>query len=163
MINENGIILEKTDSPKVSFVRVLTSNAIRKAVIYGKKRFNLLYVYNFNFKESKSDKNIYLVKDFYPVDRFEYLNTKEKILSALFILDVASQIDINYDFFLEIIQLLKENEPKSVLVIFIQKILLENGVNKGTKSNLDSLILDLENYLERKIKVNINEIFNSAC
>ena len=50
MINENGIIVKKTGSPNINFVKIITPKGKIDAVVYGKKQLNLLYIFNFELK-----------------------------------------------------------------------------------------------------------------
>jgi len=156
MINENGIIVKKTGSPNINFVKIITPKGKIDAVVYGKKQLNLLYIFNFELKESN---NIYIVSKFYLIDRFEFLNTKEKLMAAFFIIDVANQIDVDYDFLIETIKLLDQNDIKYCIDSFLVRILTQNGIYKKEFSNTKDLILELEKYLGKKLKVSLDEVF----
>ncbi|WP_291492772.1 hypothetical protein [Desulfurella sp.] len=156
MINENGIIVKKTGSPNINFVKIITPKGKIDAVAYGKKQLNLLYIFNFELKESN---NIYIVSKFYLIDRFEFLNTKEKLMAAFFIIDVANQIDVDYDFLIETIKLLDQNDIKYCIDSFLVRILTQNGIYKKEFSNTKDLILELEKYLGKKLKVSLDEVF----
>ncbi|MGB9744681.1 MAG: hypothetical protein ACPLW6_05340 [Desulfurella sp.] len=156
MISENGIIVKKTGSPNINFVKIITPKGKIDAIVYGKKQLSLLYLFNFELKESN---NIYIVSKFYLIDKFEFLNTKEKLMAAFFIIDVANQIDVDYDFLVETIKLLEQNDIKYCIDSFLVRILTQNGIYKKEFSNTKDLILELEKYLGKKLKVSLDEVF----
>ncbi|PMP87693.1 MAG: hypothetical protein C0173_08420 [Desulfurella sp.] len=156
MISENGIIVKKTGSQNINFINIITPKGKIDAIVYGKKQLSLLYLFNFELKESN---NIYIVSKFYLIDRFEFLNTKEKLMAAFFIIDVANQIDVDYDFLVETIKLLDQNDIKYCIDSFLVRILTQNGIYKKEFSNTKDLILELEKYLGKKLKVSLDEVF----
>lgn len=164
MINENGIIVKKTNFQKINFVTIVTPTKGKiDAIIYGKKQINLLYIFNFELVESNK-KNLYIVRKFSLVEKFEQLNTKEKLMGAFFVIDVASQIDVDFNFIAKIIKSLAKNDVKICLKDFLIKILLDNGIykNKTNNDDINSLVLELEKYIGKKLKVGLNEVFTTA-
>jgi len=159
MINEDGIIVGKTMYNRINFVKIITPRHKIDAVIYGKKQLNLLYIFNFDLAQSKQ-RNLYIVKSFRLVDKFEHLNTKSKLMAAFFIIDIASQIDIDYNFLVESIRLLEKNNLYNNIKLFLEKLLKKNGLYNNGES-LEQQIQKLENYLGKKLKVRLNEMFNT--
>ncbi|MGC8501753.1 hypothetical protein [Desulfurella sp.] len=161
MINENGIIVKKTHFQNINFVKIITTTGAKDAVIYGNKQINLVYIFNFDFIESNK-KNIYIVRKFYLADKFEHLNTKDKLMAAFFIVDIASQIDISYNFLVKTIKSLKNNNVNESVIDFLKTILLQNGIYTKDSQTLNKLILELENYLGKRLRVKLDEMLNTA-
>ncbi|MGB9755922.1 MAG: hypothetical protein ACPLXO_03460 [Desulfurella sp.] len=161
MINENGIIVKKTHFQNINFVKIITTTGSKDAVIYGNKQINLVYIFNFDFIESNK-KNIYIVRKFYLADKFEHLNTKDKLMAAFFIVDIASQIDISYNFLVKTIKSLKNNNVNESVINFLKTILLQNGIYTKDSQTLNKLILELENYLGKRLRVKLDEMLNTA-
>lgn len=161
MINENGIIVKKTNFQNINFVKILTTTGTKDAVIYGNKQINLTYIFNFDFAEPNK-KNLYIVRKFYLVDKFEHLSTKDKLMAAFFVVDIASQIDVSYNFLVETIKSLKNKNVDESINIFLKTILLQNGIYTKDSQTLDKLVLELENYLGRKLRVKLDEMFDTA-
>lgn len=161
MINENGIIVKKTYFQNINFVKILTSTGTKDAVIYGNKPINLVYIFNFDFTEPNK-KNIYIVRKFYLVDKFEHLKTKDKLMTALFVVDLASQIDISYNFLVETIKSLEHNDVEEIINNFLKTILLQNGIYTKDLQTLNKLVSDLEHYLGKKLRVKLDEMFTTA-
>ena len=80
-------------------------------------------------------------------------------MAAFFIIDVANQIDVDYDFLIETIKLLDQNDIKYCIDSFLVRILTQNGIYKKEFSNTKDLILELEKYLGKKLKVILDEVF----
>ncbi len=159
MINENGIIIKKTNYHRINFVKIITPQHKIDAVIYGTKQINLLYIFNFDLIESNK-KNLYIVRKFRLVDKFEHLNTKSKLMAAFFIIDIASQIDIDYNFLVESIRLFEKNNLINNIKLFLEKLLKQHGLY-ANEEEIEKQLQKLENYLGRKLKVQLNEMFNT--
>jgi hypothetical protein len=162
MINQNGIIVKKTNFQKINFVKIVTPKGKMDAVIYGKKQINLLYIFNFELVETNK-KNLYTVRKFNIVEKFEQLNTKEKLLGAFFVVDVASQIDVDYNFIVNTIKSLEKDNIRVCLKNFLVKTLLDNGIYKNNiDDDISNMALELEKYLGKKLKVGLNEVFTAT-
>ncbi|OSS41965.1 hypothetical protein DESAMIL20_1518 [Desulfurella amilsii] len=161
MVNENGIIVKKTNFQSINFVKIITPEGKIDAVIYGKKQISLLYIFNFELVEPNK-KNLYIVRKFNLVEKFEQLNTKEKLVGAFFVIDVASQIDIDYNFIVKTVKSLEKDDVKVCIKNFVEKILVDNGVYRNHIDDINNLVLELEKYLGKKLKVGLNEVFTTA-
>jgi len=162
MINENGIIVKKTNFQKINFVKIVTPKGKIDAVIYGKKQINLLYVFNFELVETNK-KHLYTVRKFHIVEKFEQLDTKEKLMGAFFVVDIASQIDIDYNFIVNTIKSLEKDNIKACLKKFLVKTLLDNGIYKNNVDDgISNMALELEKYLGKKLKVGLDEVFTAT-